>query len=240
MPDFDNTQENTNENQGRFVEYDGQKLEVEENFWDKEKNEVNVGALLKSQQDLRKQVGSDPSPKDGYVCNIPEEYKEILEADTDSPLWKVAVAWAKEHKISQEDFDELARPYFDQMAAPFKNYKDEMAKEEAKLDKIYGNKKQEVKERIKNFFKNSGLSNDDEVMNEVGILTQTASGIRVLDTLIKKSPSGMAMIAGSGSAPVEYSKEQLQAMMKDPRYWRDHEPSYVKIITEGFKKLYGE
>ncbi len=240
MPDLDNTQENMNENQGRFVEYDGQKLEVEENFWDKEKNEVNVGALLKSQQDLRKQVSSDPSPKDGYVCNIPEEYKEILEPDANSPLWKVAVAWAKEHKISQADFDELARPYFDELAAPLKNYKEELANEEAKLDKLYGNKKQEVKERIKNFFKNSGLSNDNEVMNEVGILTQTAAGIRVLDTLIKKSPSGMAMIAGSSSAPAEYSKEQLQAMMKDPRYWRDHEPGYVKIITDGFKKLYGE
>lgn len=240
MPDIETNQENTNETQGRFVEYDGQKLEVEENFWDKDKNEVNVGALLKSQQDLRKQISSDPSPKDGYVCNIPEEYKEILEADPSSPLWKVAVAWAKEHKISQEDFDALAKPYFDELAAPLKNYKEELANEEAKLDKIYGNKKQEVKERIKNFFKNSGLSEDAEVMNEIGILTQTAAGVRALDALIKKSPSGMTMTSGSASAQTEYSKEQLRSMMKDPRYWRDHEPGYVKIITEGFKKLYGE
>lgn len=240
MPDIETNQENINETQGRFVEYDGQKLEVEENFWDKDKNEVNVGALLKSQQDLRKQISTDSSPKEGYVCNIPEEYKDILEAAPESPLWKVATAWAKEHKISQEDFDALAKPYFDELAAPFKNVKDEMEKEEAKLDKIYGNKKQEVKERIKNFFKNSGLSDDAEVMNEIGILTQTAAGIRVLDTLIKKSPSGMTMTSGSSSVPAEYSKEQLQSMMKDPRYWRDHEPSYVKIITDGFKKLYGE
>lgn len=236
-------QENTGENQERVFEYDGQRFEVEENFWDKEKNGVNVGALLKSQQDLRKQISAaDASPKDGYACNIPEEYKDILEAAPNSPLWKVATAWAKEHKISQEAFDELAKPYFDELAAPLKNRKEDLQNEEEKLTKIYGNRVSEVKDRIKKFVKNSGLEKDPEVVFELSLLTQTAAGVRALDTLIKNAPQGMTMIGtgSGGTEPTEYSKEQLQAMMKDPRYWRDHEPNFVKVIENGFKKLYGE
>lgn len=33
--------------------------------------------------------------------------------------------------------------------------------------------------------------------------------------------------------------EELREMMKDPRYWRDQEPEYVRKVENGFKKLYG-
>ena len=32
----------------------------------------------------------------------------------------------------------------------------------------------------------------------------------------------------------------LQAMMRDPKYWRDRDPSTVKKVTDGFQTLYGE
>lgn len=32
--------------------------------------------------------------------------------------------------------------------------------------------------------------------------------------------------------------EKLREMMKDPKYWKEHDPEYVKMIEEGFKKLY--
>lgn len=32
--------------------------------------------------------------------------------------------------------------------------------------------------------------------------------------------------------------EKLREMMRDPKYWRDHAPDYVKLIENGFKKLY--
>lgn len=35
------------------------------------------------------------------------------------------------------------------------------------------------------------------------------------------------------------SDETLREMMKDPKYWRDQEPEYVKKVENGFKKLYG-
>lgn len=32
--------------------------------------------------------------------------------------------------------------------------------------------------------------------------------------------------------------EQLRRMMRDPKYWRDSDPEYVRKIENGFKKLY--
>ncbi len=34
------------------------------------------------------------------------------------------------------------------------------------------------------------------------------------------------------------SDEQLRRMMRDPKYWRDADPEYVRKIENGFKKLY--
>lgn len=28
-------------------------------------------------------------------------------------------------------------------------------------------------------------------------------------------------------------------MMRDPKYWRDQDPSFIKKVTEGFQKVYG-
>ena len=35
------------------------------------------------------------------------------------------------------------------------------------------------------------------------------------------------------------SEQDLQAMMRDPRYWRDRDPSFVAQVTDGFRKMYG-
>ena len=34
------------------------------------------------------------------------------------------------------------------------------------------------------------------------------------------------------------SDAQLRQMMRDPKYWRDYDPEYVRKIENGFKKLY--
>lgn len=36
------------------------------------------------------------------------------------------------------------------------------------------------------------------------------------------------------------STQDLQSMMRDPKYWRDKDPSFVRKVTEGFQKIYGE
>ena len=33
---------------------------------------------------------------------------------------------------------------------------------------------------------------------------------------------------------------ELSSMMRDPKYWRDKDPSFVAKVTEGFQNLYGK
>ncbi len=40
------------------------------------------------------------------------------------------------------------------------------------------------------------------------------------------------------NATENLTDETLRNMMRDPKYWRDHDPEYVRKIENGFKKLY--
>lgn len=225
----------------RFVDYNGEKLEVPEMFWDKDSKSVNLPALLKSQADLRKKIGEDKSPKDGnYEVAIPEEFKGAIEIDTESTLYKSVCAFAKEHGLSQDDFNDLVRPYIDDLATPFREAKDNVKSEEQKLGQIFGNKKQEVIERVNTFIQNSGLSKDPDVMGEIGLLTMTANGIKALNMIATAMSGNMPMANGSAGYSEQLNEDQLREMMKDPRYWREHEPSFVKKIQDGFQRLYPE
>lgn len=34
------------------------------------------------------------------------------------------------------------------------------------------------------------------------------------------------------------AEEELRALMRDPRYWRDRDPAVLNRVSEGFKRLY--
>ena len=42
------------------------------------------------------------------------------------------------------------------------------------------------------------------------------------------------------SNPSHTGTEDLQSMIRDPKYWRDKDPAFVKKVTDGFKNMYGE
>ncbi|WP_259780969.1 hypothetical protein [Aestuariispira ectoiniformans] len=37
---------------------------------------------------------------------------------------------------------------------------------------------------------------------------------------------------------VQNIEESIRQMMRDPRYWRDRDPSTVRQVSEGFQRLY--
>jgi hypothetical protein len=48
-------------------------------------------------------------------------------------------------------------------------------------------------------------------------------------------PAALSGDGGPGSGEAE-----LHALMRDPKYWRDKDPSVVTKVTEGFRRLYPE
>lgn len=33
-------------------------------------------------------------------------------------------------------------------------------------------------------------------------------------------------------------EQELQSMMRDPRYWKTRDPAFVAQVTEGFRRMY--
>jgi len=66
-------------------------------------------------------------------------------------------------------------------------------------------------------------------------LASTSDGVIAMHEMMKNREPGLNRGAqGIGSA----SEADLKRMMADPRYWREHDPSYVARVREGFRTLY--
>lgn len=239
MSEENNNENANNENAGKFVEKDGERLSVSDNFWDAEKNSPDVFAILKSQQDLRKQIGEDQSPKDGvYQINIPDEMKNKLQADPEDPLYKEFCKIAKAKRFSQADFDAISKIYYQKLYNQQEFDSEEyMKKESDALKAKFGDDLNKVKSRIDNFINNSGIT-DKDMLNELAYMQTSASGVALLDYLL--SLRGEPMPRETGSRAGVKSRAELEKMMSDPGYRNGTDQKLINEVTAGFEALYNE
>ncbi len=67
-------------------------------------------------------------------------------------------------------------------------------------------------------------------------LSSSCEGVMALYNMMKGKEPSMENIPVAGE---NSSEKDLQSMMRDPKYWRDKDPSFVAKVTEGFQRLYG-
>lgn len=67
-------------------------------------------------------------------------------------------------------------------------------------------------------------------------LSSSFEGVLALERMMKSNEPGLKK---ESSAPIATDELDLQSMMRDPRYWRDKDPSFVAKVTEGFQSVYG-
>lgn len=68
-------------------------------------------------------------------------------------------------------------------------------------------------------------------------LASSVDGIKALHRLMRTSEGEPELVDG-GSIPVAIDEPRLHQMMRDPRYWRERDPSFVNRVLAGFKQLY--
>ena len=232
--------QNQNHSEERFIERDGERLEVSENFWNKEKNEPDTFAILKAAQDLRKQIGEDLSPKDGiYQINIPEELKDKLEADPEDPLYKEFCKIAKARKMSQKEFDSISQLYYKTVANDVPTFdSDEYIEKELNLAKQkFGKDLDKVKTRIENFVNNSGIT-DKDILNELAFMQTSAGGIATLDYLLSLRGEPMPRADGVGKVG-KLSEAELRKMIAEPGYQDGTDKELIAKVQKGYEELYG-
>ncbi len=69
-------------------------------------------------------------------------------------------------------------------------------------------------------------------------LSSSYDGVLVLERMMKSNEPGLKIRGAGQSAAGASDERELQSMMRDPKYWRDKDPSFVAKVTEGFERLY--
>jgi hypothetical protein len=74
----------------------------------------------------------------------------------------------------------------------------------------------------------------------LGSLSSSFEGVMALYRMMQGGNGEPAMADIATSGPAAPDEGALRGMMRDPRYWRDRDPSYVAQVTQGFQRMYGE
>ncbi len=204
--------------------------EIPEKFKDAETGGLKTDALLQSYRELEKRLSQSPSaPK------TPEEYcidcsHGLFESDAEVNKRLHAKGFTDDQ--AQEVYNLAAEkmlPMIMQITADF-----QADREVEKLVNHFGgpDKWKEVSRQLLAFGKKN-LAPD--VLES---LSASHEGVLALHRMMQSDEPGIKR-AGSGKQAGAADEGELQGMMRDPRYWRDRDPSYVAKVTEGFQKIYG-
>ncbi|MBU0800767.1 MAG: hypothetical protein KKA05_07155 [Alphaproteobacteria bacterium] len=75
----------------------------------------------------------------------------------------------------------------------------------------------------------------------LGSLSSSFEGVMALFRMMKGQGDEPALTgADDMRAAAGDDETSLRGMMRDPRYWRERDPSYVAQVTQGFQRMYGE
>jgi len=202
--------------------------EIPEKFKNKETGEININAMAKSYKELEGKMSQRPSlPKtvDDYCvdCNhgLFEDDKELNQKFFDKGFSQDQVQFV--YDIAAEKLVPLAV----ELAGNFQ------------ADK-------EIERLIEHF---GGVDKWKEVSKQLLVYGQKNLTDNVLDSLSSSYDGVIALynmmkgaeptISSSDSNLPNQSEREVQSMMRDPKYWRDKDPSYIAQVTKKFESLYG-
>lgn len=201
-------------------------------FLDAASGEVRTDVLIEAYLDLERQLEAQPrratpsSPED-YAINIAgdafsvdaEVNRKLHEAGFDQDQAQLVYDLAASHLL----------PMVTEVAADY-----EAKHQVERLSQDFGGEDQwrEVSRQIR-VWGESNLTAD-----AFAVLASTREGVLAMHKMMSGSEpvlSGHASLVQS--SPTE---ADLKQMMRDPRYWRDQDRSFVEQVREGFRRLYDQ
>jgi hypothetical protein len=203
--------------------------EIPEKFKNPDSGELKIDALLRSYKELEKKLSSGPSAPPS-----PEEYC----INCDHGLFEV------DHEINKRLFDkgftqDQAQALYDLAAERMVPMIREISadlqadREVERLVEHFGGPDQwrEISRQLLAF----GQKNLPGDVLET--LSSSYDGVLALHRMMRTQEPSLKRSASEN--PSKIGEMDLQSMMRDPKYWREKDPSYVAKVTEGFKKMYG-
>ncbi len=69
-------------------------------------------------------------------------------------------------------------------------------------------------------------------------LSSSYEGVLALHRMMKGGEPSLQR--GNAKVSNALNETELSSMMRDPKYWREKDPSYIAKVTQGFEALYGK
>lgn len=205
--------------------------EIPEKFKDTHTGEVRMEEFIKSYSELEKRLSQSPSaPKS------PDEYcidcaHGLFQSDPDVNKRLYAKGFSQDQ--AQEVYNLAAEKMMPIIAELIADV--EADRQVEKLINHFGGAEQwkTVSQQLLAFGQNK-LPHD--------VLTNLSSsyeGVLALNRLMQSEEPTLGNSQTRGAEGKSDASNELQSMMRNPKYWRDRDPAFVKKVTEGFKELYG-
>lgn len=197
-------------------------------FKDPETGAVRMDVMVKSYKELERKVSQTPSvPKKADDYCIKCEHG-LFEADAEMNQFLHEKGFTNEQVQTVYDLAaEKMIPMVIEMAGDF-----QADREVEKLIQHFGGveKWKEVSRQLLSF----GQKNlPADVLDS---LSSSYEGVLALHNMMSGKEPAMSQ---SGDKTTSTEMNDLNSMMRDPKYWRDKDPSFIAKVTEGFQKMYG-
>lgn len=200
-------------------------------FWDADAGQVRTEALARSYQALESRMGAGRRPEmpvdhRGYAIAIDDDYLDIDE-EVNRRLFEHGFT-QPQAQLVYDLAKERLMPMVQQIAAQFEN-----AREMDRLYQHFGG--QDRFEAIRPQLRAWGQANLGKTVFQN--LVASAEGVIAMFEMMKNREPRLMRAADQQRA---INEQDLKRMMKDPRYWRERDPSYVARVRQGFRSLYPE
>ncbi len=203
---------------------------IPDKFWDSERGELRTEALVKSYGELERKLSSLPHrdiPESGDAYRIEVEH-DLLTGDPEVNQRLHAAGFTNDQAQLVYDLaaDKLA-PLVTEVASVF-----EAENQVKQLVDHFGSTQrwQEAARQIATW----GQANLPSEAYDA--LTKTSEGVLAMHRMMSNTEP--SLFREGSTASHTPSEESLKQMMRDPRYWRDPDPSFVDRVREGFRRLY--
>lgn len=204
--------------------------DIPEKFKDPETGEVRLDVMAQSYKELEKkfsQIPSAPKSPDDYCVECNHGLFDI-DADLNKKMHEKGFTNEQVQFVYDIAAEKMV-PMVIQMAGDF-----QADREIEKLIEHFGGveKWQEISRQLLAF----GQKNlPADVLDS---LSSSYEGVLALENMMRGIEPNISMSTSKSADKSETM--DLQSMMRDPKYWRDKDPSFVAKVTEGFQRLYSK
>ena len=210
------------------IQNDDSSIDIPKKFLDPETNTLNVNTLLKSYMALEKHLSSKSNTDESLTNNTETDHSsdahdyEIL-PEIDGSLKAIGLTRDQAEKIYELADDKLSTSLREL----------ETERQLLQLEQHFGGTTNWS--RISAELANWAESNlKPEVYTN---LASNADGVIAMHHMMTSSePTTVGSVDRSSGS---LDEEALYELMRDPKYWRDHDPAIVSQVTHGFKQLFG-